>query len=368
MTDIAIKARQAIKFGIIIAIFGIIARIAIFVGLNVYHKSNPPKPPPPSAAYGRIEEIKFPKQTVDASKLTYKLETPSGGLPILPDRMHVYVMPTSTSTLFSLDESTAKAKALGFNVQPVQISDTIYRYNNNAVPSALEINIVTGVFTSSYNLAFDPTPLQKRPPDQEAAIRKAIEVLKGARVAPEDISEEEAKYEFLDVEGQNLVSTVSLSEAKLVKVNVFRANIVSKTKEGEEVKYPAKPADPNEANIWIILSGESTVQKAVIASQFFYYPVDYKQFETYPIITAQEAWDKLLAGEAYIANRGLNSGGEVVIRNVYLAYYDPNVLSQYFQPIVVFEGDDGFVAYVPAVTSLYYGAEPTPSPAPSGGN
>jgi hypothetical protein len=45
-----------------------------------------------------------------------------------------------------------------------------------------------------------------------------------------------------------------------------------------------------------------------------------------------------------------------------MAYYDPDVLSQYFQPIVVFEGDGGFVAYVPAVTAEYYGTE-TPAPA-----
>jgi len=40
---------------------------------------------------------------------------------------------------------------------------------------------------------------------------------------------------------------------------------------------------------------------------------------------------------------------------VYLAYYDAGVPTDYYQPIIVFEGDQDFLAYVPAIASEYYG-------------
>jgi hypothetical protein len=43
----------------------------------------------------------------------------------------------------------------------------------------------------------------------------------------------------------------------------------------------------------------------------------------------------------------------VTIRKMYLAYYEPTTLTNYLQPIFVFEGDNNFVAYVSAVTSKY---------------
>ncbi len=40
----------------------------------------------------------------------------------------------------------------------------------------------------------------------------------------------------------------------------------------------------------------------------------------------------------------------VVVRNVYLAYYDSFEPQTYMQPVFVFEGDDNFQALVPAVS------------------
>ena len=44
---------------------------------------------------------------------------------------------------------------------------------------------------------------------------------------------------------------------------------------------------------------------------------------------------------------------EIIIRKIYLAYFEPATLTNYLQPVFVFEGDDNFVAYVSAVTDKY---------------
>ncbi|KKQ73667.1 MAG: hypothetical protein US95_C0050G0001, partial [Candidatus Woesebacteria bacterium GW2011_GWB1_38_5] len=45
--------------------------------------------------------------------------------------------------------------------------------------------------------------------------------------------------------------------------------------------------------------------------------------------------------------------GNIVIRKVYLAYYDPDQYTEYYQPVIVFEGDDDFTAYVSAIIDDY---------------
>ena len=105
-----------------------------------------------------------------------------------------------------------------------------------------------------------------------------------------------------------------------------------------------------------MVTGESSGPKQVIAGEYHYFPVDEGKFSTYPIKTSQIAWDELSAGGAFVASPGGNSeGGAVTLRRVYLAYYDAGGYTEFFQPIVVFEGDNGFVAYVPAVTADYIG-------------
>ena len=94
----------------------------------------------------------------------------------------------------------------------------------------------------------------------------------------------------------------------------------------------------------------------IIAAEYHYHPVDETQFSTYPIKTPTEAFDELQTGTPFIADKGVNKdGANLKIRRVYLAYFDPEEETDFYQPIYVFEGDNGFTAYVPAVTSNYYG-------------
>ena len=105
-----------------------------------------------------------------------------------------------------------------------------------------------------------------------------------------------------------------------------------------------------------MVSGSNERNKQVIAGQFHYFPVDESQSSTYPLKAAQAAWDELNSGGAYVASVGINKDGDnVKIRRIYLGYYDAGTPNEFFQPIVVFEGDRGFIAYLPAVTVEFYG-------------
>ncbi len=345
LTQVAITARKIIRYTAFFIIFLIVGKFALDTGIAIYKKIFPPPPPDPTVKFGKLTKIPFPENNILA-KLSYTLETPEGGLPKLSTQAKVFFMPKVNPNLLSLDVATQRAKALGFTNGPQQISDTLYRFTNPNFPSILEINIITGTFSISYDLTADRTPLVSKPPVAEVAASEFRSALSGANALPDDLSGP-TTHNFFKLSDAKLIPALSLSESDVVKVNLFR-----KTYDD----LPSMTGNPNEANVWAIISGSTNREQQIIAAEYHYFPVDESQFSTYPIKTPEAAFSELQSGTAFIADIGLNKDGDILkIRRVYLAYFDPESEGDFFQPIYVFEGDNGFTAYLPAVTSDYYG-------------
>lgn len=170
--------------------------------------------------------------------------------------------------------------------------------------------------------------------------------MSAANILPDDLTGEKV-INYLKLDSGKFVTALAQSDADVVKVNFFRKDYDS---------LPARTADPQESNVWFIVGGSQDRNQQMIAGEYHYYKVDETQFSTYPIITPQDAFGQLTAGNAYIANQGLvKDGDSLKIRKIYLAYYDSENPDEFYEPIYVFEGDKGFMAYYPAVTSDYYG-------------
>ena len=69
---------------------------------------------------------------------------------------------------------------------------------------------------------------------------------------------------------------------------------------------------------------------------------------TYPLKTAEEAFNELKEGGGFLASYYGNES-QILIKEVYLAYYLGVTPQEYLMPVVVFEGPNGFFAYVSAV-------------------
>lgn len=347
LTRIAISARKAIRYGIFGMIFLIVGKVVLDIAIALYLTIFPPGPPPPTVKFGKLSVIPFPEKNIETN-YTYVLETPEGGLPVeFTTQAKVFFMPKVNPNLLSLDLAKERAKSLNFSEEdPQQITESIYRFKNPKFPTVLEMNIVNGVFSITYDLNADRTPLEQKPPAAEIAATNFRALLTETDILPEDLSGP-TSHSFYKLSDGQLVSVLSLSESDLIKVNLFR-------KAYEEM--PSLTENPNEANVWAIISGSTNKDQQVIASEYHYFPVDESQSSTYPIKTPQQAYDELVAGTVYIADPGSNKKGDTIkIRRVYLAYFDPEVPSDFYQPIFVFEGDNGFTAYTPAVTPDYYG-------------
>ena len=345
LTQVAVITRKVIRYGIFFLIFLIIGKIVFDISFKIYRTVFPAPPPPPTVTFGKLPKIPFPEATQPLA-FTYTLETAEGGLPKLSTQAKVYFMPQPSPNLLSLDAAKNKANALGFKPEEQQVSQTIYRFPHKSAPSTLEVNIITGIFSISYDLKTDPTAIQRKPPFGEIAASTVRAYLSSADLLPEDLTGT-LTPDYLKIEGDKFVTTDSLSDANITKVKLTRKNYDN---------LPVLSPEYNEANVWFMVSGASERDKQIIAGEFHYFPVDESKYATYPLKTPQAVWDEFSGGKGYLVTPGINQDKDnVKIRRIYLAYYDAGVPTEFLEPIYVFEGDKGLVSYLPAVSSDYYG-------------
>lgn len=358
LTQVAIISRKSIRYGVYILIFLITIRFVFRTSLSFYNTLFPKPPPPPTVAFGGLPELPFPEQTIPEG-ITYKLETPEGVLPTIIEQLPVYFMPAISSSIRGLDFAKQNAEMLGFDPDGRVIAENIpnvYFFQRRNAPSNLTINIVTGVFSISYDLNADPTVLGNIPPAPDDAKAKVKGYLSSAQLFEKDLTGPPTT-QFLQIRGGKFIEALSLSESDFIKVSFFRKNV-----EFWEKEFPSYTPTFPEGNIWFMLSGSGVRDKSIIAAEYHYFPIDEEKFATYPLRTAETAWEDLKSGKGFIVGPMGDSGeiaisGEVTIRRIYPAYYDAGQYTQFYQPVIVFEGDNDFMAFIPAITDEYYGTQ-----------
>jgi hypothetical protein len=364
LTETAYYARRGIKYGAIFIVFLIFARVIWMTGTRVYLYYFPPPLPAPEVAFGKLPPLVFPDRAEQT--YTFVLQTTTGELPTLPEQGLVYFMPQATSSLTALDDSTKIALNLGFNGKVTPQSDTIYRFERDRSAQSLDINIINKTFSINFDLTQTPDLLETRPDSTADTLQIIRGILSATSLIPKDLETGPTTFEYLKVENGLLVEKNSLSDASFVKVNYFRRNY--SLTQAEKSDVPVLTPDNKNGNVWFIVSGDPSRDKSIIGGEFHYFPVEEGKKSTYPLKTAQTAWDQLNAGKAFIARGSFDSAAQITIRKIYMAYYDSGRPQDFLQPIVVFEGTNGFLAYVPAITGQYYSdpkfAEATPDATP----
>lgn len=326
LTRVSIVARKIIRYGTYLLIFGIILRFLIIFGADLYGKLNPTGPPDPTVPFGQLSELPFPiKETPES--LNYELILPDTDPPEFPSQAYVYVMPKIQTNIRVLDDAKNKAARLGFNANGEELVESVYVFEHDEEPSRLTMNIVNGIFSISYDVRANLSILGRLPPSPEDAEKDLSALLTRASTKPEDLTGPVTNV-FLKINDSGFSKAISQSDADIIKVNFFRKDY--------EEDMPSMTPDATEANVWFYLGGSGDRgTPPVIGGEFHYYPIDEKKKGTYPIKTFQEAWDELVGGKGYIANFGNNSSN-IIIRRVYLAYYDAGQYTPHLQPIVVF--------------------------------
>jgi hypothetical protein len=370
------------KGGIALSIgLGVILMIVMLVKVGKFINSilHPPRIAAPNVAYGKIPPITFPQSTVNG-QFTYSLHTLSGSLPQdFPDRVIVYPVVISEPNLLNLDQARSKVQALGFVDQLGKTLPEIprggpnYEWDEpNGFQRRIIYNIVNNSFSMTSNYLTSLAVLNAQNlGDQNAAVATVQNFMGNLGSIPSDVDlnltqnpDPNITYTttpqlFSIISGQ-LTPTSSLSNTQVIRVDLYQKEIDYSLTAGTnqdlthfqnfDMKLPIMyPHPPFSTMNFLVASGDN--QALVVSAIYNHQTVNLlpDTQATYPIKTPQQAFDDLKNGKGYIASYSGNDS-QILINNVSLAYYIGQTEQPYLMPVIVFQGQNGFFAYVSAVT------------------
>lgn len=350
LTETAYYTRKAINWGVVALVAILILKVVLNVATSAWQKIHPPPPPPPTVAFGKLPSIKFPPpegETTPSARPSFILETIEGGPPVASSTGTVFFMSKKAPNLLSLIRARQFASQLGFKQEPQAESETTYRWQDSENPlRTLRVDIITGNFKINYDYSADQTLFsEKNLPTGEQAVNEATNFLQNLGLYSPSLTNGETKVSYWQLVNNNFIQTTSISNADVVRVDLARENIL-----GLKLFSPS----PTQELIYFIFSGNRQAGKRVLEASYKFWEIESEQRATYPLKTAAQAWEELKGGGGFLAQVNPNVE-KVVVRKIYLAYFYPEEYQNFLQPIFVFEGDQNFLGFVPAVSPAWTG-------------
>lgn len=295
-------------------------------------------PPPPTMTWGKLPPLEFPESKY-TQKFSYTINTVSGNLPTLPLHATVYLFATPEASLQSLNNAINVAAQIGFDQEPIRISESIYQWYNPQPPAQkMQYDIVSKNFTFTSDFLTDPDILSgNNLPDDITAQQVAENFLIDMDAFPNDFAATKSAITLFAIQDGTLVPTTSLSNTHIIRIDFFQ-----KDRDEIPIYYAEYPKSP----IYVFVGGggfEGTVVEAMYTHNTL---TDVSS--TYPIYTSEEAFSMLKKGKGYIATYKGNATN-ILIQNAKLGYYISPMSKTYLMPIIVFEGNNDFVAFVSAL-------------------
>ncbi len=336
------ETRVALKWGGVIFLVFFLIFLIFKIGTALKQTFFPTPPAPPTVSFGKLPSIVFPNNVSDKN-FSYSLNTVTGTLPTFQDRVNVYKMVPISPDLLALKKAISKVSSVEFTNPELPVSAKVYQWNDNGpLNRSLTMDIFSTDFALSSTFISDPIVQSAiNLPDETTAINTAQSFLSTMSSFPDDIDSTKTKTLLFSIKNNTLTTATSVSNAQVIEVDFFQKNI-----DKLPIYYPK--AVNSTMNV-LVVGGKDQPQVAQI--NFSHQTVS-NQSATYPIKTAQDAYSLLRQGQGYIASY-FGSSTDISIKNVFLAYYIGDKKQDYLFPIAVFEGDNGFFAYVPIITDVW---------------
>ncbi len=328
---------SGIFIGILVIIL-LLVRLGFFIKELIY----PTPPPRPMVAFGKLQPQSFPQNAVNQN-FTYSIDTLTGSLPFFANQTKIYRIKPIQPDLLAVNKFEEKASNIGFLRGYTAISDKIFEWKSNPnlgnIEKYIRVNIVNEDFTITSRYKSDNDVLNaKNLPDIPDAKNIAVNMLQQMNAIEEDIDLEKTKTNLYSIQNSSLVTSTSLSSSQIIEVNLYQKDID---------KLPIFYEKANSSNISILIGGGG-YRGQIVGADFIHQTVS-DESSTYPIISANQAFEELKNGRGYITSYfGKNTN--ISINNIFLAYYMGSQAQDFLMPIMVFEGNDGFFAYVSAIT------------------
>jgi hypothetical protein len=326
-------------------VFFIISIIIFKVVLGHYHssqkKSSSSPEPQATLAFGKLPALKIPIPETPRKTSTFAIETLDGLIPKTPKTGTVYFIPPRPSfTFFTTERAYDFAKKFGFTGEPIILSGEEYQWTDPKLSGlTLKTNIYTNNFKLKYNFATDSAILSDIAlMEKEKAEDFAQNFLKTRNLLHSDLDRSLITSRYLKFDGRQILPVSSWTEANLIEVNFFRQPV-------EEL--PLLTESFSKGLISFLISGAKEEKKKILELNYTYWPIDLENFATYPLKSGEEAYEELKKGGGTVVSGRNQTQG--IIREIYLAYLETEEHQNFLQPILVFEGDNDFIAYVSTI-------------------
>lgn len=348
LTEISIVTKKAAFWLVIVFITYIILKFSFDAFVIYWKKTHPVPLTPPDVRFGKLVAPDFSFVSTSSSGLKFKLQNVEG-LPIKDATAagRVYSMPKKLPTLLDTQKVRDFVAKIGFTDPEEPLSSTLYRFTDPKDKlRTLEIDTTNRNFKLKYDYKNNPAVFTGGTvADKDAAIKEVKDYITFNSLFDGSVLKGKitAKLLTYNPQTQTAGAASSLSDTNLLKINFFKNDL-----DGKKILPPGYTESYNFA----LYTPSSMVDKRILEIFYTFWPIDSDDFATYPLRSSEAAWQDLADGYAFVIKLGNNnSSDQIIIRNIYLAYYDSEEPQNYLQPVYVFEGDNDFVAYLPAISS-----------------
>ncbi len=345
LTEISIASRKFFVWVVAVVIGYFVLRILIGFGIAYWKATHPIPIPPPNIKFNKLPSPKFSHVATSSSGMTFTLETVEGRPPETTAAGKVYAMPKRLPNLLASERAKKLATKIGFTQEPEIVTSTLYRFTDPAEPlRTLEIDINDMNFRLKYDYIKNPQVFTiGKLGSKDEALSEVKQFVQFNNLFDQTVLKGKITTDLLkfDDEKKSFQPAPSVSNADAIRVNFFRSDL-----DEMPVVVPRFSKSYNYA----IFNAGSTLSTRIIDLSYIFWPIALDDFATYPLKSAQIAWQDLKDGYAYVVSIGRNTPENIVIRKIYLGYYDNEEPQTYLQPIFVFEGDNDFIAYLPAIS------------------
>ena len=343
------------KFFPVIVILILVFAILFFAGqlLLTYLASQQSAPPVVTAllatneVFGKIKPPIIPKSK-SSEIYTYVLDTLDGTANVeeASPAAQVYFLPKERPTFGYVPKIHLMAKEVGFNTDGLnyKTSDGVATFDDGKRKLAVDIGNYN--FTFDFVLTKEDIKLNpSSPPTKENIQSKASDLLQGMNRYPSELSQGKTNiiYLYFNSENQQISTLESVEGANMAEVDYYRPDI-----RGYPVVTSTYYNSPH-----YVLFGFNESENLLIRAQVKYFEKSDDKIGLYPLKSSEQAFQDLQSGKGYVVSTG-QENGEIKIKKIFMAYYDPDVYQEYFQPVYVFLGDNRFVAYVAAVADTSF--------------
>lgn len=344
LTEISYYTRRFIPFAIVGFFSFVLFYFLIKLSLPILF---PPAPKilPISPVFGKLPQILIEDKIDYPSGAELVLDTIAGRPETATATAQVLPLAKKTTRFGYLETIYLMAKNLDFateTVEPVREDEVTLTFEDRE--KKLTVDIQNFNFEYEYSFKNDPGLFEEVILQSERQIKEdAKRFLRNIGRYPEELAQGRDNLIYLKYADGQFEVVETPKEANVVEVDFFRPDING---------FPVvSPKYFNSQNFVVMVTKEYGF-RVLKAQVKFFEKERSSRVGIYPLKSGDRAWEELIAGRGMIVSMGENNS-KIIIRKMFLAYFDPDSFQPYLQPVYVFLGDGGFVAYVPAVTEEY---------------